>query len=160
MSFRPGGVGTDFTNVLFLHLCVSLLPSEYMGSKLPKGTTKVLCVHFGVRYPCTIYMYKHLYFSCGNVDIYEDVNMEAGGLELGRVKSECNLTHRYLSGLVEDVPNVLKVSSQRLKVHRVSGNIVKLQRQLFFPSTISTCFSFLSLHTDSCRTEAAVEEVL
>lgn len=81
MSFRPGGVGTDFTNVLFLHLCVSLLPSEYMGSKLPKGTTKVLCVHFGVRYPCTIYMYKHLYFSRGNVDIYEDVNIEAGGLE-------------------------------------------------------------------------------
>lgn len=68
----------DFTNVLFLHLCVSLLQSEYMGSKLPKGTTKVLCVHFGVRYLCTIYMYKHLYFSRGNVDIYDNVNIKAG----------------------------------------------------------------------------------
>lgn len=39
----------------------------------------MLCVHFGVRYLCTIYMYKHLYFSCGNVDIYDNVNIEAGG---------------------------------------------------------------------------------
>lgn len=80
--FSSGCVKSEhsrFTNVLFLHLCVSLLQSEYMGSKLPKGTTKVLCVHFGVRYLCTIYMYKHLYFSCGNVDIYDNVNIKAAG---------------------------------------------------------------------------------
>lgn len=46
--------------------------------KLPKRDNKVLCVHFGVRYLCTIYMYKHLYFSCGNVDIYDNVNIKAG----------------------------------------------------------------------------------
>lgn len=47
------------------------------GRNCRKGTTKVLCVHFGVRYLCTIYMYKHLYFSCGNVDIYDNVNIAA-----------------------------------------------------------------------------------
>lgn len=69
----------------------------------------MLCVHFGVRYLCTIYMYKHLYFSCGNVDIYDNVNIEAGGagepdfklrLGKGEMSQECNLIHRYLSGSI------------------------------------------------------------
>lgn len=70
----------DFTNVLFLHLCVSLLQSEYMGSKLPKGDNKgVVCTFWCEVSVYYIYMYKHLYFSCGNVDIYDNVNIRASG---------------------------------------------------------------------------------
>lgn len=38
-----------------------------------KIATKLLYVHFGVRYLCT--MCKQLYFSCENVDIFDGANV-------------------------------------------------------------------------------------